>query len=255
MGMRIIPIKVGNEMWAKSYFVDGGAYEPAVEIPHMMFFIEGAEKNILVDTGGRDPDSESGRLHSKTYTRTAEENPVVALKKATGKDPEDIDIVLLSHLHWDHCGNCHLFPNAEFYVQRKELLDSIDPIPRFGKTYESFNIGVVPPWAQQGLKWHFLDGDAEIVQGVKVYEIPGHSAGVMGIYVDTDDDPYFLGSDAIPLYDNIVDGQVKPGALCLNLQQAYYSTVKINNLVAETGMKIIPGHDKAVLEHKSYPEV
>lgn len=44
MGMRIIPIKVGNEMWAKSYFVDGGAYEPAVEIPHMMFFIEGAEK-------------------------------------------------------------------------------------------------------------------------------------------------------------------------------------------------------------------
>ena len=74
MGMRIIPIKVGNEMWAKSYFVDGGAYEPAVEIPHMMFFIEGAEKNILVDTGGRDPDSESGRLHSKTYTRTAEEN-------------------------------------------------------------------------------------------------------------------------------------------------------------------------------------
>lgn len=254
MGKRIIPIKVGNELWGKSYFVDGAPQTPAIDIPHMMFYIDGAEKKILVDCGGRDPDSESGKLHSKTYTRTPDENPAVALKKATGVDASEIDIVLLTHLHWDHCGNCHMFPNAEFYVQKAELLDSIDPIPRFGKTYESFNIGVVPPWAQQGLSWHFLEGEAEVVPGVKVIPIPGHSAGVMGVYVETDKGPYFLGSDAIPLYDNVKeDGSVIPSALCWSLREGYFSTVKVNNLVKETGMVIIPGHDKAVLDHKSYP--
>ncbi len=254
MSIKIYPIKVGNEMWAKSYFVDGGSHEEVVNIPHMMFYIGGAEKKILVDNGGRDPDSESGRLHSKTYTRAPEENPAVALKAVTGVSPEEIDVVILTHLHWDHCGNCHLFPNAEFYVQRKELIDSIDPIPRFKKTYEAFNLGVVPPWAQQGLKWRFLDGDAQITAGVRAVEIPGHSAGIMGVYVETAKGPYFLGSDAVPLYDNICeDGTVVPGALCLNMQQAYYSTVKINRLLKETGAVLIPGHDEGVLQYQYYP--
>lgn len=254
MGMRIIPIKVGDEKWGESYFVDGAPQTPAIDIPHMMFYIDGAEKKVLIDCGGRDPDSESGKLHSKTYTRAPEEEPDVALKAAVGVDAKDVDIVILSHLHWDHCGNLHMFPNAEVYVQKDEFMDSIDPIPRFLKTYESFKLGVVPPYAQQGVKWNFIDGDVEILPGIQCIKIPGHSAGVMGILVQTDKGPYFLGSDAIPLYHNIVNGEVKPGALCLSLEKAYYSTVKINKLVKETGAVIIPGHDAAVLEHKSFPD-
>lgn len=255
MRIRIIPIKVGNELWPKSYLIGPGAGETPINIPHMMFYIEGAEKRVLVDTGGGDPNSESSKkFHSKTYTRAFDEEPAAALKKATGLSPEDIDIVILSHLHWDHASNCHLFPQAQFYVQMSEVIDSINPIPRFTKTYESFNIGTVPPWAQQGVKWNFLNGDSEILPGISVVYIPGHSAGIQGILVDTDRGPYLIGSDAIPLYDLVQpDGTVLPGTLSLSLEDAYYSTVKINKMVKERGVVILPGHDSAILEHPYYP--
>ncbi|MBQ4425918.1 MAG: N-acyl homoserine lactonase family protein [Lachnospiraceae bacterium] len=253
MGMRIIPIKVGNEKWGMSYFVDGAPQLPPIDIPHMMFYIDGAEKKILIDCGGRDPESESGKLHSKTYTRAPEEHPDVALKAATGVSPEEIEILILTHLHWDHCGNLHMFPNAQVYVQLEEILDSINPIPRFYKTYESFKYGVVPPYAQQPVKWNFVEGDTELLPGIKLVKIPGHSAGIQGVYVETDKGPYFLGSDAIPLYENIENGEVKTSALCLSLEKAYYSAVKINKMIKDTGMVVLPGHDRRVLDHKCYP--
>jgi glyoxylase-like metal-dependent hydrolase (beta-lactamase superfamily II) len=255
MGLSIIPIKVGNEKWPKSYFMGPGSGEELIDIPHMMFYIDGAPKKILVDTGGSDPQSENTRkFHSKTYTRTLDEEPSRALKLATGFTPEQIEIVILSHLHWDHACNCHLFPNATFYVQMKEIIDTINPIPRFSKTYEAFNIGTVPPWAQQGVRWAFLDGDAEILPGIDVIMIPGHSAGIQGILVKTDKGQFFLGSDAFPLYDNILaDGTVLPGTLNLSLEQAYYSSVKVTKLVKEHGATVIPGHDQAVLKYRRYP--
>jgi glyoxylase-like metal-dependent hydrolase (beta-lactamase superfamily II) len=251
MSLRIFPIKVGNEMWPKSYLNGPGAGETPIAIPHMIFYIDGAEKKVLVDTGGGDPESQDMiKFHSKTYTRKPEEMPTVALKTATGVSAEEIEVVILTHLHWDHACNCHLFPNADFYVQMSEVVDSINPVPRFSKTYQAFNIGTVPPWAQQPVKWNFLYGDTDIVPGISVYLIPGHSAGMQGVMVKTDKGPYFLGSDAFPLYDNVtVDGNVLPSMLSLNLEAAYHSSWKVSKL----GAKVIPGHDAAVLDHKYYP--
>lgn len=248
---KIIPIKVGSEMWARSYLNGPGAGDVPEEIPHIMFYIEGADKKVLVDTGGRNPGTPSQvKFHSATYERKPEEDPSIALKAATGLSPADIDIVIMTHLHWDHAGNCHLFPQAQFYVQMREVVDSINPIPRFQKTYESFSIDTVPPWAQQPVKWNFIDGDCEIIPGISVVLIPGHSKGIQGVLVDTANGPYFLGSDSIPLYDNVTkDGSVIPSTLSLSLEDAYHSCQKINKL----GATIIPGHDILVLEHKSYP--
>lgn len=239
-------------MWPKSYLNGPGAGDAPIPIPHMIFYIDGAEKKVLVDTGGGDPSSNDMiKFHSKTYSRIPEEFPPIALKNATGVLAEEVDIVILTHLHWDHACNCHLFPNAEFYVQMSEVIGSIDPIPRFSKTYQSFNIGTVPPWAQQPIKWNFLYGDTDILPGIKVYLIPGHSSGMQGVMVQTKKGPYFLGSDAFPLYDNVLkDGKVLPSMLSLNLEAAYRSSLKVSNLGA---MQVIPGHDAEVLKHKCYP--
>ena len=116
-------------------------------------------RNILVDTGGGDPKSENILLsgHAKTI-RNPDERPDKALIKI-GIRPEEIDTVILTHLHWDHCYNNHLFPQAEFVVQKKELITAVDPLPKFKTMYETFATGLVPPWARQRTKWRIIDGD------------------------------------------------------------------------------------------------
>ncbi len=249
---RIYPVCTGRDFWPKTYLLGGAFSSPTVEIPHMVFVIQGEGRNILVDTGGGEPGSEAMvKYHSPTYARKPEERPDIAIKAATGLSPDDFEIVILTHLHWDHAGNCGMFPQAEFYVQFSEVVDSINPIPRFAKTFESFSVGAVPPWAQQPLKWHFLNGDAEIVPGISVVLMPGHSKGIQGVMVETVAGKYFLGSDSIPLYDCVTpDGKTVPAALNYSLEDAHYSSLKVNSLDYTA---ILPGHDAKVLEHKCYP--
>lgn len=249
--LKIIPIKVGSEMWPRSYLSGLGANDVPEEIPHIMFYIDGSDKKVLVDTGGGVPRSKSlAKFPRPTYVRKPEEEPSIALEAATGLYATDIDVVILTHLHWDHSYNCHLFPQAQFYVQISEVIASINPIPRFQKTYESFSINSVPPWARQPLKWNFINGDCEIVPGISSVLVPGHSKGIQGVLVETAKGLYFLGSDSVPLYDNVnKDGTVVPSTLSLSLENAFYSCQKINKL----GATIIPGHDPLVLTHKIYP--
>jgi glyoxylase-like metal-dependent hydrolase (beta-lactamase superfamily II) len=153
------------------------------------------------------------------------------------------------HLHWDHCCNNHLFPQAEFYVQRSELYASIDPVPRFQNTYESFSLGTIPPWAQQSTKWKIVDGDANVIDGAGLIHIPGHSKGLQGVLAQTANGPHVLASDAIPLYDNIKTAPWTPNPIHLDLESYYASFEKIRKL----GATIIPSHDADVLKHRSYP--
>ena len=44
--------------------------------------------------------------------------------------PKEIDTVIMSHLHWDHCYNNHLFPQADFYIQKKEMMSAVCPLPK-----------------------------------------------------------------------------------------------------------------------------
>ena len=246
---QIIPIKVGTIFHYRGELSGEVRRVEKEAIPLLMFYIDGVDKKILVDTGGGVPGSPSQTKFHGSYERLPEEEPGVALKTATGVNPKDIDIVILTHLHWDHCCNNHLFPQADFYVQRSELYASIDPIPRFKNTYESFSSGTVPPWAQQATKWKIVNGDADVIEGIRLIHIPGHSKGMQGVLVETDKGPYFLGSDAVPMYDNFKDGNWIPNPISLDLESYYDSFGKIEKL----GATIIPGHDSEVLKHKAYP--
>ncbi|HIY63808.1 MAG TPA: aldo/keto reductase [Candidatus Mediterraneibacter stercoripullorum] len=77
------------------------------------------------------------RVEKLAKEKSDEERLDVALKREVGVSAEDIDIVILSHLHWDHAGQMDLFPNAEFWVRMDDVIDSINPIDRYKGTYES----------------------------------------------------------------------------------------------------------------------
>ena len=99
--------------------------------------------------------------------------------------PADVKIVINSHLHFDHCGQNAIFKHAPFYIQRSELerarQDDQTPL-------EWFDFA--------GARFELIDGDAQIVEGVRVVATPGHTIGHQSVIVDTPDGGAVMIGDA-----------------------------------------------------------
>jgi glyoxylase-like metal-dependent hydrolase (beta-lactamase superfamily II) len=97
-----------------------GTFEPGLMVPVPVWFVEGEDSKILIDTGLGDCE-EIMRLQYRYgidyVARKSTEQEVVNGLKAKGPAPEDIDMVILTPLHFDHIGNTELFKKARFFVQ------------------------------------------------------------------------------------------------------------------------------------------
>lgn len=131
--------------------------------------------------------------------------------EARGVSPQEIDTVVLTHLHGDHTCNNDLFPNAEF-------LAHVDELPPRG----------IEPILE----------DQEICEGVRLVHTPGHTRGSMSVVVEADR-TYVVAGDALPTRDNYLKW-VPPG---LN----YYPELALKSMarIVELGKVIVPGHDAA----------
>ncbi len=107
-----------------------------------------------------------------------------------GVRPEDIDIVILTHLHWDHCYHLRKFSKAKVYAHRKEYEFAKAPIPLYYKSYEYPALGLTPQF--DGVPFELVDGDAQITDGISVYPSPGHSPGHQTVVVNTEAGQYHL---------------------------------------------------------------
>ena len=254
----IRPIKVGSISYYRGAFTTNQElYKEREEFPVIIFLIEGNGRKILVDTGGGDPASEAMQIsnHGPGITRLPEEAPDEALR-LLGICPKEIDTVIMSHLHWDHCYNNHLFPQADFYIQKKEMMSAVCPLPKFKTTYETFYTGVIPPWARQANKWKVIDGNYELCDGIQLLLLPGHSQGLQGVLVDTGNGKYLLPSDAVPLYDCIAGLEFKEYAmsgLCADIEAFYETFELMHHLYVDYGVKILASHDFLTLNHSIYP--
>lgn len=184
--------------------------------------------------------------------RSADERPDKALLKI-GIRPEEIDTVILTHLHWDHCSNNHLFPQAEFVVQKKELLTAVCPLPKFQKMYETFETGLVPPWARQRTRWKIVDGDYQLFDGIRLLLLPSHSPGLQGVMADTALGSQLIASDAVPLYECIRGLEHREygiSSLCADLEQFCHTFDRLRQLQKEQ-VKILASHDFLTLENET----
>jgi glyoxylase-like metal-dependent hydrolase (beta-lactamase superfamily II) len=238
--IRIHPLHIGTISRHKDSFTFKLGYGEKIDVPIIVWYIEGAEKKILVDTGGCDPEDPGLKPWVSPYVRPAGQELPNVLKTKLGLTPDDIDIVLMSHLHWDHCCGNDLFPKAEFIVQEKELESARNPIPILSPIYVKKFIDDFP--------YTTVDGDKEIVDGVSVIFTPGHSEGFQGVLVEAESNRYFLAGDNIALYDSLKHNPPWPSGLYINFRDYYASLQKITEL----GAKILPGHDMMVFEKELY---
>jgi N-acyl homoserine lactone hydrolase len=134
---------------------------------------------VLVDTGVGGPDE------VLTDWRVVNRSVADALAEID-MAPADIDMVVNTHLHFDHCGQNAVFRHAPCYVQRAELDRARRESPEIFDWFDFNNA-----------RWELLDGDAELVPGLSVIATPGHTAGHQSAVIDgSDGSPSVLIGDA-----------------------------------------------------------
>lgn len=187
---------IPRTLWEKQAPPDG---RNRVELAMNILLIQAGGKRILVETGS------GGKWNDKLKDIYALEkaNRLPEQLSAAGVSPESIDIVLNTHLHFDHCGgNTKLvngravptFPNARYITQRGEFDHAKAPTERDRASFYDENI--IP--IQESGQWEFLQGDAQIVPGVEVIVIPGHTRHMQCVKLTGAGQTVFFMADLVP---------------------------------------------------------
>jgi len=211
-----------------------------VPSPFIAWYIEGTKEKILVDTGLSSEAPKEiekilpsyGDKSSGLYRKGPEHDIVRSLAKI-GVTPKDIDIVLLTHLHWDHFCNAEIFKNATFIVQRDEIPLALVPTPSAVFYYREFAHHLLAVMERV----QAIEGDLKITKGVEVWKVGGHTPGSQAVVVETNKGLVALAGDLVYNYKNIeFDWPMKA---IWNFDQWARS---LNILKREVDI-IVPGHD------------
>ncbi|GAB5045893.1 N-acyl homoserine lactonase family protein [Thermodesulfovibrio sp. TK110] len=236
MFYRIHPIVVGAKIFDKGMMTYQHDYGKPFVIPIFSWYIEGGDKNILVDTGEFAPRSstEIEKAVGKVYK--FEEG----LAK-WGLKPEDIDIVIHTHLHNDHCENDSKCVNAKFYVHEKELEQIHNPHPLDFRYNEDFITEI-----ESNGQIITLKEDAEILPGIKMIHTPAHTPGGMSVLINTEKGSVLITGFCI-IEENLnpppkivgMGMEVIPPGTLVNSYDAYDILLKTKNMA----QMVIPLHE------------
>jgi len=149
-------------------------YGKKVKSTSYMWYIEGANQTIIVD-GGSDAKL---RADFRGSTRGVDIMSFEDALKKVGLKPENVDMVIQTHLQWDHVGNTQKFHNAKVVVQKDELEFAFSPNPILAPTY-AVNL-------LKGLNYEVVDGYHEIEPGIDLIPSPGHTPGCQSVSVNTE---------------------------------------------------------------------
>jgi N-acyl homoserine lactone hydrolase len=168
----IHPLAVGYNETDQGIMTYQRFYGTRILLPIYCFAIKGGDRKILVDTGLEDfivpPDLEE-RMGF----------PVREFEEAldsVGWKPQDIDLIIHTHLHNDHCENDCLCENATVYVQKAELDFFRDPHPIDHRYYSDL---------LNGMEVQIVEGDTTIIDGIDVLFTPGHTPGTQSVVIQT----------------------------------------------------------------------
>ncbi len=160
--------------------------------------IRAGGKHILVETGA------GGKMNAKLGDIYGLGEPQLPIRlRDHGLEPADIDFVINTHLHFDHCGgNTFLgrdkfvptFPNAQYIVQKGEFDHAMHPTERDRASYLQENFA---PLADAG-QLTLIEDDRAIVPGVEVVRVPGHTADMQCVKLTGGGQTAFFFADLVP---------------------------------------------------------
>lgn len=237
---------LGHHTLDKSGLTHNSGVGQIIDIPLISVAIYNDEHNIVVDTGQHD--AKWVTEHMLPATTTPEEEMPTILKNAMGWELDDVDTVINTHLHFDHCGNNKLFKKAKFVVDKREWEYGFDPLPHQRRLYmpELFDTKAV-----NFFDWKFVEGDTELYPGIYLLSTPGHTPGHLSVLVNTEEGTLCIAGDVCNMVENINNNVVSN--LVISPEQMLHSLKRMR----WASDVIIPGHDPIIKQYQTgdFPKV
>ena len=163
-------------------------------MPVYVHVIDHPEARVLVDTG-----------LTEVHPAAADMDPRITPLNAQDFDLASVDIVVNTHLHFDHCGGNHLFAGKPIYVQQRELDDA--------RTQENYTI---PEWVDApGVEYVAVEGEVELLTGLRLVPAPGHSRGMQMVVIETGGRPIIVGGDVVVWWGELDEAEKSEGQMTM----------------------------------------
>ncbi|MEI9805582.1 MAG: N-acyl homoserine lactonase family protein [Pseudolabrys sp.] len=224
------------------HFIGGDPHEGPMPMDYFLWVAKSAERTFVIDCGFT---AEVAAKRKRTFLRC----PIDALK-LLGVDADEVQDVILSHLHYDHVGTFDRFPKARFHLQEPEIHYATGHYMSHPKLSHSFEVedvcGIVRLNYAERVQFYF--GSAELCPGISLHAAGGHSAGLQFVRVHTRRGWVVVASDVTHFYENLETGRPFVTAFHVGQMLDGFELLKAQ---APTPHHIVPGHDPLVM--KRYP--
>ena len=240
---RIYAIRYGHhDRRASENFIGGDAHDGPMPLDYFVWAIVGRDRVFVLDTGF---DPEMAQQRKRTLLRDPGEG-----LKAVGIDPQAVEDVIISHMHYDHAGNHDLFPRARYHLQDTEMAYCTGRHMCHGAIahpYDAKDVSAMVTKLFAG-RVQFHDGTDELAPGLSVHHVGGHTRGLQVVRAFTERGWVVLASDATHFYANLE--QARPFPVVYNVADMLEGHRTMLRLAGSRD-RVVPGHDPKVLER--YP--
>jgi N-acyl homoserine lactone hydrolase len=204
--MKMHLLSGGRLRMRKSIFLPDSDRSETIELPVSCALLRHPQGNVLFDTGchpavAEEPDARWGGLARLMTPIMPPGDNVVSALAGVGLQCDDIDVVVCSHLHPDHCGCNTFFKRATFMIHTKEVEAARQP--------EAEKSGYLAADWEQTAPTDLIDGQRDIFGDgcIVLVPLPGHTPGTMGAMVTLPkSEPFFLASDTVSLRTTLDTG-------------------------------------------------
>lgn len=223
----------------------GDFHNAPCEMGYYMWALSNGEHTVVVDMGFTE--EECGKRAGRIWMADPAKN-----MDAIGIDPAKVEHVIVTHLHYDHVGNYALFPKATFYVQEDEMAFWTGRYVKYRVFNQAMNVDDVVAMVRFNYEGRiaFCSGRMEIVPGITVHRVSGHTKGMQMVEVVTASGTAVVASDASHMYRNFQEYTPFP---ILHDIPGMLDGFELMRKLASKEELIIPGHDAEVM--KRFPAV
>jgi glyoxylase-like metal-dependent hydrolase (beta-lactamase superfamily II) len=236
---RIYAVRYAHRKCTTSECFYGDYRGAPMAMDYFVWALTNGTETVVVDLGFTEP---VGTRRGRQFLR----DPGKGLAEI-GVDTRAVKHVIVSHFHYDHVGNYALFPNATFYVQDSEMAFYTGRHASLGAFRHSVEVDDLCALVRLNYEGRlsFVDGAREIVPGIAVHHVGGHTAGMQIVTVAHARGQAVVASDASHYYRNFEERI--PFNTLHDLPRMYAAFAKIRELASSQDL-VLPGHDPLVLE-------